>query len=60
VQATNDFMVFSVQALASLGSGWFLYRWQWQGILYACIPLALGFTGLLAWNRKNLIYINNR
>jgi MFS family permease len=60
VQATNDFMVFSVQALASLGSGWFLYRWQWQGILYACIPLALGFTGLLVWNRKNLIYINNR
>jgi len=47
VQSTNDFLVFSVQALASLGSGWLLYRWQWQGIIYCCIPLVLFFAFLL-------------
>lgn len=54
VQSANDFLVFSVQALASLGSGWFLYHWRWQGIIYACIPLVVGFSGLLAWQNKNL------
>jgi MFS family permease len=27
VQSANDFLVFSVQALASLGSGWLLFHW---------------------------------
>ena len=47
VQSGNDFLVFSVQAVASLGSGWLLYRWQWQGIIYACIPVVLLFALLL-------------
>jgi len=47
VQSINDFLVFSVQALASLGSGWLLFRWQWQGIIYACIPAVLLFALLL-------------
>lgn len=47
VQSTNDFLVFSVQALASLGSGWLLYHWGWDGIVYACMPLVLAFAVLL-------------
>jgi hypothetical protein len=39
--------VFSAQALASLGSGWLLFRWQWRGVLLACLPLLLGFAYLL-------------
>lgn len=47
VQSANDFLVFSVQALASLGSGWLLYHWGWDGIVYACIPVVLAFAVLL-------------
>jgi len=48
VQSINDFLVFSVQAIASLGSGWFLYHWGWQGIIYVCVPAILAFALLLA------------
>lgn len=47
VQSMNDFLVFSIQAIVSLSSGWFLFHWQWQGVLLACIPLVLGFSILL-------------
>jgi len=48
VQSSNDFMVFSVQALVSLSSGWLLFQWQWKGLLWACVPLMLAFMVLLA------------
>ncbi len=48
VQSFNDFLVFSIQGIASLSSGWFLYHWGWQGVLYASVPLVLVFA-LLAW-----------
>jgi MFS family permease len=47
VQSMNDFLVFLIQAIVSLSSGWFLFHWQWQGVLSACIPLVLGFSILL-------------
>jgi len=47
VQAANDFVVFTVQAIVSLGSGWLLFRWQWNGVLLACLPLLLMFGLLL-------------
>jgi MFS family permease len=47
VQSMNDFLVFSVQAVVSLCSGWFLFHWQWKGVLLACIPLVLAFLVLL-------------
>jgi MFS family permease len=47
VQSMNDFLVFSVQAVVSLSSGWFLYHYQWQGLIYACIPLVLAFAVLM-------------
>ena len=55
VQSANDFVVFSVQALASLGSGWLLYHWQWQGIVYACIPMVLAFAVLLIGSKGTYI-----
>lgn len=48
VQSTNDFLVFTTQAIVSLSSGWFLFHWQWRGILLACVPLILSFC-LLLW-----------
>jgi MFS family permease len=51
VQPVNDFLVFSVQAIASLSSGWFLFRWGWNGLLLACIPMVLVFCILLLFTR---------
>lgn len=51
VQSMNDFLVFSVQAVASLSSGWFLFHWRWPGVLLACVPLIIGFSVLLWWVR---------
>ncbi len=33
VQGANDMLVFTMQAIASLSSGWLLFRFDWQGIL---------------------------
>jgi MFS family permease len=42
VQSFNDFLIFSVQAVVSLGSGWFLLRVGWGGVLLASsVPVAL-------------------
>ena len=55
VQSMNDFLVFSIQAIVSLSSGWFLFHWQWQGVLLACIPLVLGFSIVLCFIRETHI-----
>lgn len=47
VQALNDFLIFSVQALVSLGSGWFLLAHGWSGVLAASGVPVLAFAGLL-------------
>ena len=54
VQAANDFLVFSVQALVSLSSGWFLFQFQWQGVIYACFPLIAAFA-LLLWMKGEVM-----
>jgi len=48
VQSVNDFLVFSVQAIASLGSGWLLYHWGWEGVVYVCVPAVVAF-GVFLW-----------
>lgn len=48
VQSANDFLVFTVQALVSLSSGWLLFHWQWHGLLWACVPLLILFMVQLA------------
>ena len=51
IQALNDGLVFSIQAIASFSSGWILVAWQWQGVLLASLPLLLLPLGLLVWVR---------
>ncbi len=41
VQAVNDFSIFTFQGLSSLMAGWVLFNYQWQGILYTCIPFLI-------------------
>lgn len=63
VQSFNDFLVFSIQGLASLSSGWFLYHWGWQGVLTASVPLVLFFAFLAVFSRgfkhKAVISVEN-
>jgi len=54
VQSFNDFVVFSVQGLASLSSGWFLFRWGWDGLIYTSLPMVLAFV-ILARRQKVVI-----
>ena len=53
VQSFNDFLVFSIQGLASLSSGWFLFYWGWRGVITAALPLILAF-GVLVWKSSGL------
>ena len=54
VQSVNDFLIFSVQAAVSLGSGWALLQVGWNGVLWlAAIPVFL-FMLLLASRRGAL------
>jgi MFS family permease len=48
VQSTNDFLVFTIQALVSFSSGWLVVQWQWQGLQLACLPLLILFMVMLA------------
>ncbi|PCJ47583.1 MAG: MFS transporter [Moraxellaceae bacterium] len=41
VQATNDMLVFSAQAVVSVMSGWLLFSVGWQMLLLLCLPLML-------------------
>jgi MFS family permease len=47
IQALNDGLVFSIQAIASFSSGWILVAWQWPGVLLASLTLLLLPLGLL-------------
>tara|TARA_R110001583_G_scaffold11285_1_gene51301 strand:- start:14970 stop:16154 length:1185 start_codon:yes stop_codon:yes gene_type:complete len=41
IQAFNEFCVFSVQAIASLSSGWILYQFGWKVLLMISLPLLM-------------------
>lgn len=55
VQSINDAVVFSCQALASLGAGWLLDLWGWQVLLLSCIPLLLPSTLALLWRKTPVV-----
>ncbi len=57
VQSFNDFIVFSVQGIASLSSGWVLFRWGWNGLIYASVPLVVVFA-LLAWRNNDRLPVS--
>ncbi|MBL4909286.1 MAG: MFS transporter [Alteromonadaceae bacterium] len=41
VQAINDFIIFTVQALASLLAGWILFKGGWDILVYSTMPFIL-------------------
>jgi hypothetical protein len=47
VQSLNDFLIFSVQAAVSLGSGWALLQVGWNGVLWLAAVPVIGFTVIL-------------
>lgn len=54
VQGLNDLVVFSAQAIASLGSGVLLLLLGWQGIMWVALPMiAVQVLLLLNWQRVN-------
>lgn len=54
VQGLNDLMVFSAQAVASLGSGVLLLLLGWQGLMWVALPIILLQVVLLInWQRAN-------
>ena len=55
VQAVNDVLVFSVQAIASIASGIVLNLLGWESLLWLCVPLLLVMLALLFASRKSLI-----
>jgi MFS family permease len=59
VQSVNDFVVFSVQALASLGSGWLLYQAGWTGIIRVCGVMIVLFSVMLYVFRLRKIAISD-
>lgn len=50
-QSTNDFILFSCQATAALSSGWFLYHWQWTGIMWVALALLVSFIVFLVFTK---------
>lgn len=51
VQAMNDFLAFTVQAVVALGSGWFLFRFGWHGVLWTGAVMLAMYAALLWWGR---------
>ena len=49
VQATNDFIVFTSVALASLSAGYLQYRFGWQAVNWGVVPLLSLILGSLGW-----------
>jgi len=47
VQALNDFLVFGLQAVGSLGAGLLLALYGWNSILWLCLPWLVVLPPLL-------------
>jgi hypothetical protein len=48
-QALNDFIVFGIQAVCSLGAGWVLYAAGWDAMIKITIPVSVLMLGLAAY-----------
>lgn len=49
VQSANDFLIFSLQAIASLSAGWFVFNFGWEVVLISVVPLLIIQFTLLIW-----------
>jgi MFS family permease len=48
-QAVNEFSVFGVSALGSMLAGTIVYRYDWDVLMWAPVPLLLAMAGGLVW-----------
>jgi len=55
VQSVNDFLIFSLQAIASLSAGWFVFNFGWEVVLLSVVPLLITQLMILLWwlNKKH-------
>jgi predicted MFS family arabinose efflux permease len=54
VQAVNEGCVFSVQALASLSSGWVLFQFGWENLLWLSLPmLSIVLIAIYYWQKSS-------
>ncbi len=51
-QAVNDLVVFGSQAIASLSSGWFVFTFGWNGLLFTCLPFLTATLMLATWQAR--------
>ncbi|MCH9646302.1 MAG: MFS transporter [Proteobacteria bacterium] len=49
VQSVNDFLIFSLQAIASLSAGWFVFNYGWEVVLLSVVPLLIAQLLILLW-----------
>lgn len=48
-QAANDFIIFSVQAIAAFAAGWLLFNFQWDGVLWIALSVTLIWALVIAY-----------
>ena len=53
VQSLNDFLIFSLQAIASLSAGWFVFNYGWEVVLLSVVPLLTLQLVILLWWLKS-------
>ena len=51
-QAFNDFTVFGLSAVGSLGAGAVMQLYGWNAVLWASVPAIVLVMGVLAWGRR--------
>jgi len=49
VQSINDLLIFSMQGIASLSAGWFVFNFGWEVVLLSTVPLLLLQLLVLLW-----------
>lgn len=50
IQATNDFAIFTIQAIASLSAGWLLFASSWHTLVYVSMPFVVIMLLICYWN----------
>ena len=54
VQSANDFLIFSLQAIAALSAGWFVFNFGWEVVLLSVVPLlVIQLIILVLWVNAN-------
>tara|TARA_R110002110_G_scaffold127116_5_gene305879 strand:+ start:362 stop:1474 length:1113 start_codon:yes stop_codon:yes gene_type:complete len=51
IQALNDFLIFSLQGIGSLSSGWVLLTYGWDWLLALSAPFLIALLVALVWSR---------